>query len=546
MSKYVIGLDYGTLSARALLMDIATGQELAQAEFPYPHGVLTQADFPAADLCAEAALQDPRDYLDAVSYLLNKVLTDAAVAPCDVLGLGIDFTAATILPVDEKGIPLSFREEFRHEPYAYAKLWKHHGAQWEAEEMTRVALSRQEPWLKSLGGRVSSEWTIPKIWETLRKAPHIYAAAARFLEASDWLVWMLTGKQTHNSCCAGFKALWRRDSGYPENAYFAALDPRLENLIGTKLSPEVIPTGTKAGEISPAGSRLCGLVPGTAVAAPIIDGQAGIPGAGVVTPGKLQLILGTSASCFLLDTRDREMDGICGCVMDGVIPGYYAYEAGQSSVGDTFGWFVNTCVPESYSRQAQARGISVFSLLDEKAAALQVGENGLLALDWWNGCRSPWADHSLSGMLLGLTLQTRPEDIYRALIESTAFGARLLVDRYREAGIPIREAVASGGICRRNPFLMQLYADILGMDIRVCTSTQATARGSAVFAGVACGYYETLEKSAAVLADPCDLVVTHNPENTARYAPLYALYRSLSHHFGAESDIMQTLRAMKN
>ena len=544
MSKYVIGLDYGTLSARALLVDVATGQELAQAEFVYPHAVMGQEDFPHSSIGADAALQHPQDYLDAVSYTLHKVLEISGVAAEDVLGLGIDFTAATILPVDHKGTPLCFQEKYRNDPHAYVKLWKHHGAQWEADEMTRIAIERKEPWLDNCGGKVSSEWTLPKIWETLRKAPQVYHDAARFIEAADWLVWMITGKETRNSCCAGFKMLWNRVTGYPSNAYFAALDPQMADLIGTKIPQEVIPTGTKAGEVSTSGSELTGLLPGTTVAAPIIDGHAGIPGAGVVTPGKMMLIIGTSAACFVLDSQDRKMTGICGCVSDGVIPGYYAYEAGQSCVGDAFGWFVENCVPEKYAVEARERNLSLFQLLDEKASALQVGQNKLVVLDWWNGCRSPLADYDLSGMILGLTLKTKPEDIYRAMIESTAFGARAIMENYRENGIAIDVAYAAGGICRRNPFLMQLYADILGIEIRVCTSTQATARGSAVFAGLACGYYDSMEASAAVLADKCEICYTPNLQNTDRYRPLFEEYIALTKHFGSETNVMKRLKAL--
>lgn len=542
MGKYVIGLDYGTLSARALLLDVATGQELAESEFVYPHAVMGQDDFPDFSIGNESALQDSKDYLDALSFTLQAVLQQSGVAPEDVLGLGIDFTAATILPVDINGTPLCFREEYKANPHAFAKLWKHHSAQQEANEMTEIAIARKEPWLNSCGGKVSSEWAFPKIWETLRKAPEIYQDAARFIEACDWLVWMITGKETRNSCCAGFKMQWNRKTGYPSNDYYAALDPRLKDFIGTKIPEKVVPTGTKAGEVSPAGSRLTGLAPGTAVAAPIIDGHGGIPGAGVVTPGKMMLIIGTSAANFVLDPLDRKMSGICGCVSDGVVPGYYAYEAGQSGVGDLYGWFVENCVPEAYTAEAKSRGINIFQFLNEKASKLEIGENRLVVLDWWNGNRSPFADYDLSGMILGLTLKTKPEDIYRALIESTAFGSRAIMENYLESGIAIHEAYAAGGICRRNPFLMQLYADILGITIHVCTSTQATARGSAVFAGVACGYYDSLEASAAVLADKCEMCYTPNPENTKKYLPLYQEYLALSRYFSTENEVMKHLK----
>ena len=544
MDKYVIGLDYGTLSARALLVNIATGQELAEAEFIYPHAVMGQEDFPDAAIGRDAALQHPRDYLEALSFMVRAVLEKSGVAPEAVLGIGLDFTAATILAVDAEGTPLCFREEYAKNPHAYAKLWKHHGARQEAEEMTAAAIARKEPWLESFGGKVSSEWSFPKIWETLRKAPEVYAHTARFIEAGDWLAWMLTGTETRNSCCAGFKMQWDRESGYPSNDYFTSLDARLQNLIGTKIPEAVIPTGTKAGEVSEAGSKLTGLRPGTTVAAAIIDGHAGIPGAGMVDLGKMMLILGTSAVIFALDTQSRKIPGICGCVSDGVIPGYYTYEAGQSCVGDAFGWFVENCVPETYAAEAKMRNMSLFDLLNEKASALQVGENHLVVLDWWNGNRSPYADYDLTGMILGLTLKTRPEDIYRAFIEATAFGCRAIMERYTENGISIEEVYASGGICRRNPFLMQLYADILNVKIRVCSSSQATARGSAVFAAAACGYYKDLEASATVLADKCEVCYLPNPENTRRYQLLYENYLELSRYFGTENDIMKRLKKL--
>lgn len=543
MGKYVMGLDFGTLSARALLIDLVTGAELAEAEFVYPHGVMGQEAFPDFPIGKEAALQDPRDYLDALSAITHTVLERAGISGEDVLGLGIDFTAATILAVDSNGTPLCFREEYRNNPHAYAKLWKHHGAQQEAKEMTEIALTRREPWLASFGGKISSEWSFPKIWETLRKAPEVYRDAARFIEAGDWIAWMITGKEKRNSCCAGFKMQWSRKTGYPSNDFFAAVDPRMGNLIGTKIPEEVIPTGSKAGEVSAAGSQLTGLKPGTAVAAPIIDAHAGIPGAGLVTPGKMMQIIGTSAVTTVLDPLERKIPGICGCVSDGIIPGYHAYESGQSAVGDIFGWFIENCVPQGYASEAQKRGISIFQLLNEKAAEQKIGEHHLVILDWWNGNRTPYVDYDLSGMILGLTLKTKPEDIYRALIEATAFGCRVIMENYMSHGITINEICAAGGICRRNPFLMQLYADILGKEIRVCASSQATARGSAVFAGFACGYYDSIEASAAVLADKCEVCYTPNPESTRQYLPLYEAYLELSRYFSAHSDVMKRLKS---
>lgn len=542
MSKYVIGIDYGTLSARALLIELQSGAEIAEAEYVYPHGILSDSDFAGVRLSRDTALQHPRDYLDALRTTFSQVLRQSGIDPVDVIGVGVDFTAATVLPVTEDGTPLCFLPRFQNEPHAYAKLWKHHGAQWEADRMTQVAQERNETWLTQYGGRISSEWMLPKVYETLRKAPEVYHAAARYIEAGDWLVWKLTGQESRGSCMAGYKALWSKETGYPSREYLAAVDPGLADLIGTKIPEEVIPTGTKAGDISPEGAGLTGLTPGTAVTVPIIDGHAGIPGAGVVNAGQMMLILGTSSAHFVLDNVRRDITGICGCVADGVIPGFYAYEAGQSCVGDGFGWFIENCVPEKYAREAQAKGTDTFTLLNEKAAELPIGESGIVALDWWNGNRSPLADSDLSGLILGLTLKTKPEEIYRAFIEATAFGTKAIVDRYTQCGIQIHEIRAAGGISRKNPFLMQVYADVLGMPIRVCTSTQATAKGIAVFAAVAGGYYSSVRDSAAVIADKCTVCYTPNPENTEKYWPLYREYQELSQYFGRETTMMKRLK----
>ena len=542
MSKYVIGIDYGTLSARALLIELQSGAEIAEAEYTYPHAILQDSDFAGVRLSRDAALQHPRDYLDALRATFSQVLHRSGVDPADIIGVGVDFTAATVLPVTEDGTPLRFLPQFQNEPHAYAKLWKHHGAQWEADRMTHVAQDRGEAWLSQYGGKVSSEWMLPKVYETLRKAPQVYHSAARYIEAGDWLVWKLTGKECRSSCMAGFKVLWSKETGYPSREYLEAVDPGLADLIGTKIPVEVSPTGTKAGSISPEGAGLTGLCVGTAVTVPIVDGHAGIPGAGMVDPGQMMLILGTSSAHFVLDEERRDIPGICGCVADGVIPGFYAYEAGQSCVGDGFGWFIENCVPEKYAREARTRNTDIFTLLNEKAAELEIGKSGIVALDWWNGNRSPLADYDLSGLILGLTLKTRPEEIYRAFIEATAFGTKAIVDRYLEGGIQIHEIRAAGGISRKNPFLMQLYADVLGMPIRVCTSTQATAKGIAVFAAVASGYYDNVRDAAAVISDKCSVCYTPNPNNTAKYWPLYREYQELSQYFGKETTMMKRLK----
>lgn len=542
MKKYVIGVDYGTLSARALLVDTGSGRELATAEFAYPHAVLPQTFFEGIRLPSDTALQHPRDYLDALSVTVKSVLEKAKVDPNDVAGIGFDFTSCTVLPVLEDGTPLCFLEQYKNEPHAYAKLWKHHSAQAEADEITDLAEKENAPWLQSYGGKVSSEWLFPKLLEVLHKAPEVYENTARFVEAGDWLTWLLTGVESHSSCMAGYKGLWNKKTGYPSNEFWGKLHPDFGNIIGTKISQKVLPTGTKAGEITLYGAELTGLAVGTTVAAPIIDAHAALPAAGVVDAGTLMLIIGTSSCHIVMSQEEKTVRGICGTVEDGVIPGLVAYEAGQTGVGDSFDWFVKRCVPESYEEEAREKGVSIFSLLDEKAARYQVGESGVLALDWLNGNRTPYADYDLTGLILGISLATPPEAIYRALLEATAFGTKAIVDLYEENGVAISALCAAGGIAKKNPFLMQMYADVLGKPISVAASTQAGAKGSAVFASVAGGCFKSVQEAAKVIADESDISYTPNLENTAKYAKLYEEYKTLSSYFAKENPVMKKLK----
>lgn len=540
MKKYAIGIDYGTLSARALLVDLENGAEAAVSEYVYKHPLLTEADFDGAAPEQSAALQDPQDYLDALRSTIRGVLDKAQVDPADVVGLGIDVTSSTVLPVMENAEPLCSLPEFRNEPHAYVKLWKHHSAQAEADAITKIAVERGAPWLELYSNKVSSEWFFPKLYEVFNKAPKVYDAMFRYVEAADWLVWKITGQEVHSACMAGYKSLWK--GKYPERDFWEALHPGFADVIGTKVSTEVQPTGTKAGVVTESGAKLTGLLPGTAVAVPIIDAHSALPAAGIVDDGKLMMIIGTSTCHIVMNREEKKVRGICGSVMDGVAPGYAAYEAGQPCVGDGLNWFIQNCVPENYTLNARSLGKTIFEYLNEMAAKIGAGENRVLVLDWWNGNRSPLADFDLSGLILGLTLKTKPEEIYRAIIEATAFGTKMIVDLYTESGVQIRELYASGGIPRKNPFFMQIYADVLGKDITVAKSQQAGSLGSAIFAAVSSGYFASLPQAAAVLAEKCDTVYHPNLENTKKYERLYREYAELCAYFGqGGNDVMKRL-----
>jgi len=548
--KFTIGVDYGTQSARALLVDVATGEEVATAVKVYPHGVMDDYLPDGTKLDDDFALEHPQDYLDALSETIPAVLKEAKVDADDVIGVAIDFTACTMLPIDSNGKPLCFYPEYKSNPHAYVKLWKHHAAQDEANKLNKIAEERNESFLKYYGGKISSEWLIPKIWQILDEAPDIYNKADRFMEAADWVIMQLSGEEKRNSCTAGYKAIWHKKNGYPSKEFFKALDPGLENLVEEKLSKDIYAIGSKAGEITEEASKLTGLKVGTAVAVANVDAHVAIPAVGITDEAKLLMIMGTSTCHILLGTKEKIVPGMCGVVQDGVIPGYYGYEAGQSCVGDHFEWFVKNSVPANYTFEAEEKGVNIHELLTEKASKLKIGESGLLALDWWNGNRSVLVDVDLTGMMLGCTLLTKPEEMYRALIEATAYGTRMIIDTFKENGVPIKELYAAGGIAEKNRLMMQIYSDVTNMEIRISASPQAPALGSAMFASIASGIekggYESIVEAAEHMSKVKAEYYKPIPENVEAYEKLYAEYKKLHDYFGrGDNDVMKRLKKIK-
>ncbi|MGI6200670.1 MAG: ribulokinase [Christensenellales bacterium] len=551
MAKYAIGIDYGTQSGRALLVEIGTGRELATAVKVYPHGVMDEfLPDGVTKLPPDWALEHPQDYLDVLATTVPEVIAQSGVDPKDVIGIGIDFTACTMLPIKRDGTPLCFLEAYRANPHSYIKLWKHHAAQDEANRLNAIAEQRGEEFLARYGGKISSEWMFPKIWQILNEAPEIYDAADRFIEACDWVIMQMTGVETRNSCTAGYKAIWHKQKGYPSNDFFKALDPRLEHVVDEKLSRDIKPLGTKAGELTEQAAKMMGLLPGTAVAVANVDAHVTIPAVGITEPGKMLMIMGTSTCDILLGEKECIAPGMCGVVEDGVLPGYMGYEAGQSCVGDHFEWFVENCVPGAYYEEAEKRGINIHQLLTEKADALKIGESGLVALDWWNGNRSVLVDADLTGVMLGMTLLTKPEEMYRALIEATAYGTRMIVENFQQHGVPVTELYAAGGIAEKNAMMMQIYADVTNMEIRISASPQAPAYGSSMFgavaAGAARGGYDSIFDAARQMGKIKEKIYKPIPENVAMYDKLYAEYKILHDYFGrGANDVMKRLKQIK-
>jgi len=549
--KYTLGIDFGTESGRTVLVDVATGEEIATAVYEYPDGVIDEY-LPGTDirLDPDFALQNPADYLRVVEVTIPAVLRESGVDPADVIGIGTDFTACTMMPIDKENVPLCMKPEWRDNPHAWVHIWKHHAAQPEANKLNAIARERGETFLSRYGGKISSEWLFPKIWQILDEAPEVYEAADRFIEAADWIVLQLTGEEKRNLCTAGYKAIWEKGGGYPSPDFFAALDPRLRNVVKEKLSEDIYPLGERAGGLTKEWAKKTGLRPGIAVAVGNVDAHVSVPAATVTEPGRMVMIMGTSTCHMVLGTEKRAVEGMCGVVEDGIIPGYFGYEAGQSCVGDHFAWFVENCVPEAYEEEARSRGLGIHALLEEKASRLRPGESGLLALDWWNGNRSILVDVDLVGLLLGCTLATKPEEIYRALIEATAYGTRIIIETFEKSGVAVNEIVATGGLPDRNKLLMQIYADVTGREFRVAASKQAAALGSAMFAAVAAGKdaggYDTIFEAAKHMAHLQDIIYRPIPAHQAVYDQLYDEYMKLHDYFGrGENNVMKRLKRIR-
>ncbi len=550
MGKYCVGVDFGTLSARALVVEVATGQELGSAVMDYAHGVMDKALPDGTPLQPDWALQHPQDYLDCLAHTIPEAIRKSGVEAKDVIGIGIDFTACTLVPVDARGTPMCFLDDYKSSPHAYVKLWKHHAAQDYADRLNKVAEQRGEAFLKRYGGKTSSEWMYPKIWQLLNEDAELYNRIARFMEAGDWVVMQLTGRIKKSSCTAGYKALHHKRTGYPENSFFAALDPRLEHVVDEKLGRTTYSIGHKAGEITKQAGKLVGLLAGTAVAVANVDAHVSVPASGIIEPGKMLMIMGTSTCHMLLGDEEVLVPGVGGVVEDGIIPGLMGYEAGQSCVGDHFNWVVENLVPQKYRQEAAERRLSMHELLSDKAARQKVGQHGILALDWWNGNRSVLVDVDLSGVLLGLDLSSKPEDIYRALIEATAYGTRVIIEAFEENDLAVKELYACGGIAQKNPLVMQIYADVCDRPIRVVDSTQAPALGSAMFGAVAAGSarggYDDIRRAAQAMASSCGLLYRPIPENTQIYDALFAEYRKLHDYFGrGQNNAMKNLKRIK-
>jgi len=543
---YTLGIDYGTESGRALLVDARDGREVASAVHPYKNGVIDE-HLPGSDkpLPPDWALQDPQDYLEVLKNAIPAVLRQSGVNPREIAGIAIDFTACTMLPTKADGTPLCFLDTFRNNPHSWVKLWKHHAAQPHADKINETARRMGESWLGRYGGKISSEWFFSKALQILEEAPEIYAATERFIEAADWVIWQMCGVETRNTCTAGYKAMVQ-GGDFPSKAYFGALDSRFADVVDTRMSRTFAALGARAGGLTAQMAAMTGLPEGIAVAVANVDAHVTVPAVKVTEPGTMVMIMGTSTCHMLVGDALQTVEGMCGVVQDGIIPGYFGYEAGQSGVGDIFAWFVDNAVPPEYHDAAKKAGVDLHKYLETEAAKQRPGESGLIALDWWNGNRSTLVDADLTGLLVGATLATRAPEIYRALIEATAYGTRTIVEAFEQRGIAINRLVAAGGLPEKNKLLTQIYADVTGKPMALSGSPQAPALGSAMHAAVAAGLYPDIRAAAAKMGKLQDDVVKPIAANKQTYDRLYADYKLLYDYFGrGTNDVMKRLKQLR-
>jgi len=549
--RFVLGIDYGTESGRAVVVRVRDGKLISSAVVPYPDGVIDDRLPGGPKLEPDWALQNPLDYLLILEKAVPKALKDAGVKGEDIIGIGTDFTASTPMPVKADGTPLCTIPKFRKNPHAWVKLWKHHAAQPEANRINQIGRERDEEFIRIYGGKYSSEWFFSKLLQVVDEAPAIYSAMDRFIEAGDWLVWQLTGVEKRNACTVGYKGMWVKGKGFPSREFFRALDPRMENVVAEKLGEDYVTLGANAGGLTAYWAKKMGIKEGTPVGIGNVDAHVAVPACTVTKPGTLVMIMGTSLCHMLLGTERQMVEGMCGTVEDGIVPGLWGYEAGQSAVGDIFAWFFEHGVPDYILQEARKLKVPFQAVLEKRAAALKPGASGLVALDWWNGNRSVLVDVDLTGVLLGMTLATRAEEIYRALIESTAFGTRTIIEAFESKGITVNELVACGGLPEKNRLLMQIFADVSGREIKLADPLQTcSALGSAmhgaVAAGQAAGGYDSIFEAAKHMARVQKLTFKPNPKWHAIYDRLFAEYHLLHDYFGrGGNDVMKRLKALK-
>lgn len=550
--RYTLGLDYGTKYCHAILVDVGNGKLVASVDYPYPHGIIS-GRLPNSDITLEddVLLFHPSDLITTLKRAIPKLLRESQIDPQQLIGIGVAFAGSIVLPTTSDGTPLALLEDYAHNPDAWPRLWHDRSAQPKADRITQMAAERFETFLDRYGGKIDAEWFFPKVWDLWDRSSSIYHAANRIIEASDWLVWQLTGVETRNISAAGYKALWSKSEGFPLETFFGALDSGLANVVDEKMKREITPLGQQVGELTEEAAQWMNLIPGIPVAAGMLNNQAAVPGTSVVDPGNMAILMGDHFRHFVLSDKAYRVPGMSGMVEDGIVPGHIGYEADQIGSGDHFSWFMENAVPAFIASEARKRKMSLFDLMEEKATALQPAESGLIALDWWSGNRSILVDDDLSGLVLGYTLRTKPEEIYRALLEATAFGTRKIFETFIASGVPVNEIIVSGNGPMHNKLLMNILANVTRMEIKQADCPYPAALGSAMYAAVAAGQarggYATIQDASRKMAHLRKQTFMPNNNDKKTYNRLYTEYTLLHDYFGyGHNNAMKRLSNLRD
>lgn len=549
--KFTIGLDFGAKIATAALVDVSDGKQVAASSYTYSNGIIIdKLPDTEIELGEGWALQDPKDYINALKRTVPKLIQEGQVDPGQIIGIGTAFVGSTLIPTTADGTPLALIKEYAKEPHAWPKHSQHRASEEKAMLLTQLATDRFETFLDRYGGKINPEWFFPKVWEIYDDSSSIYNAADRLIEASDWIVWQLTGVESRNICAAGYKALWSKSEGFPLETFFGAMDPDLTNVIEEKMRREITPLGQQVGELTEEAAQWMNLIPGIPVAAGVLSSHAAVPGAAVAEPGKMAILLGSNFFHIILSNKEYRVPGMCGLVEDGVVPGLFAYEACQAGGTDHFSWFMDNAVPERYSKEARSKKISIFQLMEEKAASLKPAEAGLVALDWWEGNRSILVDKDLTGLILGYSLKTKPEEVYRAILEATAFGTRKIFETFIASGVPINEIIVAGGESITNKLLLNIMANVTRTEIKVAKSQDTSALGAAMYAAVAAGEsrggYSSIQDASNKMAHLSSKSFVPNNNDKKTYNRLYTEYTLLHDYFGyGHNNAMKRLKNLR-
>lgn len=554
MKQYSIGLDFGTNSVRALLVEISNGKEIASFVQNYESGnagIITDPKDP------NVARQNPLDWIKGMEIATKKIIERArkkkGFTPQNVIGIGIDTTGSTPLPVDKEGKPLAFYKEFKNNKNALAWLWKDHSSYAEAEEITVLAGKEHPEYLAKCGGTYSSEWFFSKILHCLRTDAEVFDSAYSWVEFADYIPAVLTGiadplKMKRSVCAAGHKAMFNKEwEGLPSAKFLEKLHPKLAELRRNRLYEKVYTSDIAAGGLTKKWAKKLGLKEGIPVTVGAFDAHMGAVGAGI-KPGIIVKIIGTSTCDMMVVPNNEKLEdipGLCGIVDGSILPGYFGLEAGQSAVGDIFNWFVKNLVPPEYHQEAKVKNVDLHTLLTKKARKLKPGESGLLALDWNNGNRTILVDARLTGLILGQTLHTKAEEIYRCLMEATGFGAKVIIDRFEEYGVKVKEVINCGGITEKNPLLLQIYADIFNRPMKISRSEQTCALGAAIFGAVVGGAYKNTQEAQEAMCGLKKTLYQPKPENQKIYEKLFKLYQQLYDIFGRREPSYNLGHVMK-